>query len=63
MANNDQVTYINVVRVDIMCVCPCLANNDQVTYINMVRVDIMCVSTLPWQTITKLLTSMWLELI
>ena len=44
MANNDQVTYINMVRVDIMCVCPSLANNDQVTYINVVRVDIMCVS-------------------
>ena len=53
-----------MVRVDIMCVsAQALANNDQVTYINMVRVDIMCVSTLPWQTMTKLLTSMWLELI
>ena len=46
-----------------MCVDPSLANNDQVTYINVVRVDIMCVSVLAWQTMTKLLTSMWLELI
>ena len=43
--------------------CPSMANNDQVTYINVVRVDIMYVSTLPWQTMTKLLTSIWLELI